>query len=534
MQTPMQPPKRQSEPQQQQRQQQARKQAEQHPASYPSVSTLDEFYAALYALPPRFNRAITTPRAVTAKLLQQLGHPERQCRSVVITGSKGKGSVALMLSAALQQAHARVGLFTSPHLFDYRERIRINGEMIPVDTLVNLGNCVFAAANQLTINHEDERPRFFEITTAIAYLYFAEQSVAMAVMETGIGAKTDAVNQSVHEVAILTHIEAEHLDIFGDMPTLIDEKCGVMRAHTPLILGAQQPVVVDAVKTIANQLSVDVCSVDRIDNVIDNAAINACPSAQSQAPSYQWPVEGCLLSAHSKIKARNMAIAVAALQALDIRMTQSVATTLSTLTLPAREEVVSEAPLIVIDSAHTAQSAANLAQFVMARRDALGLTGRLVMLVSFSATKNVYAAMEAFDKVANNPLNKAVKQIPEDISEVTSKAASNSSSQVVALQPPSMIATVIVTEATTTRSLSCELIVDALQGLQAHDTKSDAAGELSDGVTKRAAIERILSEADPEAALTLALSNLQSSDCLVITGSVYLAGWASAYYQARA
>ena len=163
---------------------------------------------------------------------RHLGNPQRNSYTVHVTGTNGKGSVSHMIAAVLQQAGYRTGLFTSPHLKDFRERIRVDGEMIPKQKVVNFVD-----------KHHDvmvaSELSFFEMTAALAFDYFAQSDVEVAVIETGLGGRLDATNLILPIVSIVTNIGLEHTALLGDtLRKIAREKAGIIKKSIPVILGA--------------------------------------------------------------------------------------------------------------------------------------------------------------------------------------------------------------------------------------------------------------------------------------------------------
>ena len=160
-----------------------------------------------------------------------LGHPHRRFKTIHVAGTNGKGSCSHTLASILQTAGYRVGLFTSPHLLDFDERIRVNGEPIDHDYVVN-----WVAANYPTLR--SEQPSFFELATMMAFCYFAECQVDVAVVEVGLGGRLDSTNIITPEVSIITNISFDHTQFLGDtLPQIAAEKAGIMKANVPCIIG---------------------------------------------------------------------------------------------------------------------------------------------------------------------------------------------------------------------------------------------------------------------------------------------------------
>ena len=164
-----------------------------------------------------------------------LEHPHQRFRSVHVAGTNGKGSVSHILAAILQQAGYRVGLYTSPHLIDFRERIRINGAMI-------LKEEVMQFLEQYKSFLDKIRPSFFEITTAMAFDYFAQKEVDIAVVETGLGGRLDSTNIIKPMLSVITNIGLDHCEYLGRTLSLIaTEKAGIIKPKVPIVIGERHP-----------------------------------------------------------------------------------------------------------------------------------------------------------------------------------------------------------------------------------------------------------------------------------------------------
>ena len=170
----------------------------------------------------------------TLKLSKQLNHPEHQFKSIHVGGTNGKGSTAHMFASVLQEAGYKVGLYTSPHLKDYRERIRINGEMISEDFVVD-----FVAANKSFF--EANALSFFEMSVGMAFDYFAQEQVDIAVVEVGLGGRLDSTNILNPEVSVITNIGLDHTQFLGTtLEVIAGEKAGIIKPNTPIVIGETQ------------------------------------------------------------------------------------------------------------------------------------------------------------------------------------------------------------------------------------------------------------------------------------------------------
>ena len=190
-------------------------------------------YEALVAeLFPRLTGGIRWGLDRTERLLAAVGHPERSYRTFHVGGTNGKGSVAATLAAILRASGERCGLYSSPHLCTFRERVRIDGRAIEERALL-------AAAQTLWPAIEREQPSFFEATTAIAFLALAESGITTAVVEVGLGGRLDATNVIQPDLTILTNVSLDHVELLGDTVTAVArEKAGIIKRRVPVITGA--------------------------------------------------------------------------------------------------------------------------------------------------------------------------------------------------------------------------------------------------------------------------------------------------------
>lgn len=173
----------------------------------------------------------------TIALSEYLGNPETKFKSIHIAGTNGKGSVANMLASILQAQGYKTGLATSPHLKDFRERIRINGKMIPKREVTN-----FVKSHKNFF--EKLNPSFFEISIALTFDYFAKQNLDIAVIETGLGGRLDSTNIIAPLVSVITNIGMDHMNLLGDtLGKIATEKAGIIKPKVPVVLGKFQPEI---------------------------------------------------------------------------------------------------------------------------------------------------------------------------------------------------------------------------------------------------------------------------------------------------
>jgi dihydrofolate synthase/folylpolyglutamate synthase len=198
------------------------------------TQTLDYLYSKL----PMFTRigevALKKDLHNTIALCEKLENPQDHFKTIHVAGTNGKGSTSHMLAAILQKAGYKTGLYTSPHLKDFRERIRINGAMVPKGFVT-----AFVAAQKNTIS--EIQPSFFEVTVAMAFSYFANEAVDVAVIEVGLGGRLDSTNIIHPDLSVITNISLDHTNILGStLPEIAFEKAGIIKKNVPAIIGERQ------------------------------------------------------------------------------------------------------------------------------------------------------------------------------------------------------------------------------------------------------------------------------------------------------
>lgn len=203
--------------------------------SYPEV--IDFLYSQL----PMFQRS--GPAAYkdnldnTLRLDEMFGHPHLSFKSIHVAGTNGKGSVSHMLASVLQEAGYKTGLYTSPHLKDFRERIKVNGEMITEQAVID-----FTLSYLEKNKTEQLEPSFFELTVSMAFDYFRAMKVDVAVVEVGLGGRLDSTNIITPEVSVITNISFDHMALLGNtLPKIAAEKAGIIKAGIPVVVGESSP-----------------------------------------------------------------------------------------------------------------------------------------------------------------------------------------------------------------------------------------------------------------------------------------------------
>jgi dihydrofolate synthase/folylpolyglutamate synthase len=194
----------------------------------------------------------------TVLLCASLGNPHTKFKSVHIAGTNGKGSVSHMLAAILQTAGYKTGLYTSPHLKDFRERIKINGRMIPQEFVVGF-------VQRMQAEVEELNPSFFEITVAMAFDYFAEEKVDIAIIEVGLGGRLDSTNIITPELSIITNISLDHTNVLGDtMEKIAYEKAGIIKRSVPVVISETSAVTRPVFEQVALSKKAPIIFADQV------------------------------------------------------------------------------------------------------------------------------------------------------------------------------------------------------------------------------------------------------------------------------
>lgn len=199
------------------------------------TQTLDFLFSSLTSFQEKGASAYKPGLERITAFCRHLGNPQRNFFTIHVAGTNGKGSVSHILASVLQQAGYRTGLYTSPHLTDFRERIRVDGEMIPKQKVVNFVDKHIEKMKELELS-------FFEMSTALAFDYFAQSDVEVAVIETGLGGRLDATNIVVPVLSIITNIGLDHTNLLGEsLEAIATEKAGIIKKSIPVLIGEHNP-----------------------------------------------------------------------------------------------------------------------------------------------------------------------------------------------------------------------------------------------------------------------------------------------------
>ncbi|MBL8075519.1 MAG: bifunctional folylpolyglutamate synthase/dihydrofolate synthase [Nitrospira sp.] len=291
-------------------------------------------------------------------LLDRVGNPQASLQVLHVGGTNGKGSTASMAAAVLHCAGRRVGLYTSPHLVDFRERIRINGRMIPedrVEVLLTRLRAVLA---------DDLHPTFFEMTTALAFLHFLESGVDVAVLEVGLGGRFDATNVVEQPLACaITTIGMDHQEYLGNTEAAIAfEKGGIIKPYVPVVMGRMGPEAEQVLSRIAKDRSAPLRRLgqefslerDRAGRLVYHGGTHVIEGVEcGLVGRHQWDNAACALALLEAADQPGMTVGEGA-----------VLEGLRTVSWEGRLETIDEEPLVVLDGAHNPAAAGVLARYL--------------------------------------------------------------------------------------------------------------------------------------------------------------------------
>ena len=301
-------------------------------------------------------------------LLEELGNPQQKYPIIHVAGTKGKGSVAALCASALQAAGYKTGLYTSPHLWDYVERIQINGEPISHERLIELVEDVKPAVAEIP------KLTTFEITTVIGLLAFAKNDVEVAVIEVGLGGRLDATNVVMPRVSVITSLSYDHMAVLGNtLAAIAGEKAGIIKEAVPVVSAPQADEALQVLERVAKEKNCLFFLVgkhvkfERLTSSIDGQSLRVSSMVLRHVEDPRFPLATQpetldltipLLGAH---QIENTAIAYTALKASGIPISeQSIQKGFAQVRWPARFELLRRSPPVIIDSAHNRDSARRL------------------------------------------------------------------------------------------------------------------------------------------------------------------------------
>lgn len=285
----------------------------------------------------------------TQALDEHFGHPHRHYKTIHVAGTNGKGSCSHTIAAILQKQGYKVGLYTSPHLVDFRERIRVNGICISEQYVVDF------VENERTF-FEPLHPSFFELTTALAFKYFAEQEVDYAVIEVGLGGRLDCTNIISPILSVITNISFDHTQLLGDtLAKIASEKAGIIKKQVPVVIGSTTPETRNVFQTVAQEKEAPIIFAE--DSVFGQTSVMVTDSGKHLFPTQDFgTIELDLKGACQTENTKTILCAMSLLLDMGVVNKDSIITGFANVCkntgLRGRWETLGEKPLIVCDTGH--------------------------------------------------------------------------------------------------------------------------------------------------------------------------------------
>jgi dihydrofolate synthase/folylpolyglutamate synthase len=309
----------------------------------------------------------------TLKLAKQLNHPEQKFKSIHVGGTNGKGSTAHMLASILQEAGYKVGLYTSPHLKDYRERIRINGELISKDFVVDFvsSHKTFFETNALS---------FFEMSVGMAFAYFAQEQVDIAVVEVGLGGRLDSTNILNPEVSVITNIGLDHTQFLGTtLEAIAGEKAGIIKSNIPIVIGETQLDTEAIFRTKAAKVQAPIYFADQLVEVRYPTSLKG---------TYEIHNVRTVLQTIEILNSRAFTIPIEAIQLGLLKVAENTG-------LRGRWEILGSFPTIICDTAHNREGLSLVFKQLQTEK-----FQRLHIVLGMVNDKDVLSLLELFPKQA--------------------------------------------------------------------------------------------------------------------------------------
>ena len=323
------------------------------------------------------------------ELLERLGNPHLTARNVHIAGTKGKGSTAAMVASVLMASGYRTGLYTSPHLIDIRERMRVDGRLISRAELVKLVERLKPKIEAVNARASYGRLTTFEVLTALGFMYFSDKQVDFQVVEVGLGGRLDATNVVRPEVCAITTLGLDHTDVLGDtLAKIASEKAGIIKPAVPVVSARLEPEALEVIEMYCH----------RNDARLIRVGLDiTCSSRGEEGGVQSLEIKGRLgsyevaLPLRGRFQQENAAVAVGVLEVLAERgykiEPENIVEGLQMVRWPGRFQVIRARPAVIVDGAHNPQAARELRlaieDFLAGRK-----SGRRVLVIGMSSDKD--------------------------------------------------------------------------------------------------------------------------------------------------
>ena len=340
------------------------------------------------------------------EMMCSVGDPHTKRKTIHITGTKGKGSTAIIVSSILSRLGLKTGLFTSPHLTYLGERMKVNDKTISQETFVQLMNMLKPYIDKITAETPILMPTFFEIVTAIAFLYFEREKTDLSVLEVGMGGRLDSTNIILPEVSVITPVGYDHTDRLGKtLDKIAFEKAGIIKEGIPVISSIQEPDALAVISKTCNEkrsllylVGQDILIYD-----IKVAQRNGIYGTECVIETWRNRYKNIFLPLVGRHQVENCAAAIGSLEVLAgkgiIKVdNELIVNALADIRCPARIEVISEEPLTIVDTAHTVASMKILRESI---KESFSFR-KLVLVIGLSSDKDIEGVLKEIVSISND------------------------------------------------------------------------------------------------------------------------------------
>ena len=359
-------------------------------------------------------------------LMQRLGNPENSTPVIHVAGTKGKGSVCVMLGAALSSAGMKTGVYTSPHLETIHQRMAIDGQLITDGQMDAAFQRIDVKIQEFdkTLVAEGKQPvSFFEYTTALAFDFFANEKCDIVVLETGLGGRLDSTNVCQPDVCVITNISRDHTRILGDtLEEIASEKAGIIKQGVPVISGVTDSPSREVIAAVAKERGCDLYLLNDAFEIAEGVSRDPF-SFQMNADTDVTPIADLNLKMRGGHQRGNASLAIAAMMLLREKgwsiTDDAIRTGLATASLPGRIEIISSAPTVVMDMAHNPASVKALSEMLQEDLE-YGSAAERVLVFGTTRDKDCQKMLERiiplfdrviFTKYKNNPRGLSVAKL---------------------------------------------------------------------------------------------------------------------------
>jgi dihydrofolate synthase/folylpolyglutamate synthase len=314
--------------------------------------TLDFLYTQLPVFHLQGASAYKKDLSRTQALLAYLGNPHLAFNTIHIAGTNGKGSCSHYMASVLQEAHYKTGLYTSPHVVHFGERIKINGRYVEEDFVIRF-------VERIKHLFPEIKPSFFEVTVAMAFQYFAEKKVDIAVIETGVGGKLDSTNVITPILSLITNISYDHMDLLGNtLPEIASQKAGIIKKQVPVVIGERQKEVESVFVQTAQNQNADLFFASDCYQIHKNNYINGSMLCRvKQSDGHDFEIKSGLLGDYQLKNLAGILQSVDVVRQKGIKISDEalhlgIEKVIVNTGLRGRWQILSENPLTVCDIAH--------------------------------------------------------------------------------------------------------------------------------------------------------------------------------------